>query len=70
MDSSSLEEVGSWDNLTTELAIKDSPCFRASLQNVEDEVDIAARWLELFIKNIRETMLISSSPQQYIFSRT
>lgn len=61
MDSPNLEEVGSWDNLAPELALKDSPLFRASLQNVEDEVETAARWLESFIKNIREALLISTS---------
>lgn len=50
-----------WQQLTPEGALNDSPAFRAALQQVEDELEGAGRWLDAFVKNLRSALELSLS---------
>lgn len=52
---------GPWLLLTSEAAMDDSPAFRAALHQAEDEIDGAGRWLEGFVKNLRNALELSIS---------
>jgi len=52
-----------WELLRGEEVLEDSPFFRSALQNVEDEVEEAGKWLDSFIKNLRTALELSLSTQ-------
>ena len=52
-----------WHQLTPEDALEDSPFFRAALQKVEDDLEIAGKWLDGFVKNLRNALELSLSKQ-------
>jgi hypothetical protein len=52
-----------WHQLTPEAALEDSPFFRAALHQVEDDLEIAGKWLDGFVKNLRSALELSLSKQ-------
>ena len=55
-----------WQQLTPEAALNDSPAFRAALQQVEDELEGAGRWLDAFVKNLRSALELSLSRDGFV----
>ncbi len=53
-----------WRLLTSDEALEDSPFFRSSLHQVEDEIEGAGRWLEAFVRNLRTALELSLSTEE------
>ena len=53
--------LDSWERLTGEAVLEDSPIFRSALQQAEDDVEEAGKWLDSFVKSLRTALELSLS---------